>query len=45
MKLEAEGLRTPFRDSVQDLGVLCLAIDDFDLKVSFAPDESQTCVG
>jgi len=37
--LEAEGLRTTIRDTVQDFGVLSLTIDDFDVEVSFAPDD------
>ncbi|MBS0159806.1 MAG: hypothetical protein JSS26_14610 [Nitrospira sp.] len=37
--LEAEGLRATIRDTVQDFGVLSLTIDDFDVEVSFAPDD------
>lgn len=37
--LEAEGLRATVRNTVQDLGVLSLTIDDFDVEVSFAPDD------
>ena len=38
--LEAEGLRTTIRDTVRDLGVLSLTIDDFNVEVSFAPDDA-----
>lgn len=37
--LEAEGLRATVRDTVQDFGVLSLTIDDFEVEVSFAPDD------
>ncbi|KXJ98746.1 MAG: hypothetical protein UZ03_NOB001003537 [Nitrospira sp. OLB3] len=37
--LEAEGLRATVRDTVLDFGVLSLTIDDFDVEVSFAPDD------
>lgn len=37
--LEAEGLRTTIRDTVRELGVLSLTIDDFDVELSFAPDD------
>lgn len=35
--LEAEGVRATLREMVQDLGVLRLTIDDFDIEVSFGP--------
>ena len=38
--LEAEGLRATVRNTVQDLGVLSLTIDDFNVEVSFAPDDT-----
>lgn len=40
--LEAEGLRATVRDTVQELGVLSLTIDDFNIEVSFAPSDAPT---
>ena len=37
--LEAEGLRTTIRDTIWELGVLSLTIDDFNVELSFALDD------